>query len=51
VSPLSLLLAWFSFQVPFHGESAAKQGDTAVIDSNAAHAQHNSFFKKSPRPI
>jgi hypothetical protein len=51
VSPLSLLLAWFSFQVPFQGESAAKQGDTAVIDSNAAHAQHNSFFIKSPRSI
>src|ERR1039457_2169919 len=41
-----MLFASFSFQVPFHGESAAaaKQGDTAASDSTAAHAQHNSFF-------
>jgi hypothetical protein len=44
VSPLILLLAWFSFQVPFQGESFAKHGDAAAIVNNAAHAQHNSFF-------
>jgi hypothetical protein len=47
VEPVSLLFSTFSFHVPLHGESAAKQGETAAIDSTAAHAHTISFFIKA----